>query len=54
MIVDGKKACDWCGRKFMKNNFVEYSDGTCYHHNCVKSVGGRTDLGRNVFGGKRL
>lgn len=43
----GKNACDWCGVIFRKGTpHVDYSDGTSYHHRCLKNVGGRTDLGR--------
>lgn len=48
MIKNNKLCCDWCGRTFRKKtHYVYYNDGTAYHHNCLKSVGGRTDLGRS-------
>jgi len=49
MIIKGKKACDWCGKIFRKNDYFEYSDGSCYHKSCAAKVGGKTDLGRNIL-----
>lgn len=53
MLKKGKKACDWCGKVFRQATpkkaataFVEFSDGTCYHHKCLKKVGGHLDLGK--------
>jgi len=47
MKKKGKDACDWCGAVFRKTTpYVKYTNGTCYHHECLKSVGGKTDLGR--------
>jgi len=43
-----KGKCDWCGRKFRKTTpIIEYTDGSQYHYECLKKVGGPTDLGRN-------
>jgi len=45
MIKDNKIACDWCGSIFRKSTpYVSYTDDKCYHHKCLKSVGGNIDL----------
>jgi len=47
MMKMGKKACDWCGKVFRPSTkYVEYNDGTAYHHSCLKKVGSKMDLGR--------
>jgi len=44
MQKNNQDACDWCGRVFRKSTaYTKYTDGTCYHHTCLKSVGGKTD-----------
>jgi len=46
MKQKGKDACDWCGRTFRKTtSYVKYGDDRCYHHDCLKNVGGKNDLG---------
>lgn len=47
MKKKGKDACDYCGRTFRKTTpYVKYTDGSCYHHSCLKKVGSREDLGQ--------
>ena len=45
MKINGKDACDWCGKVFRTKYYIKYTDGSCYHHACVKKVGGPQDLG---------